>query len=119
MASAARRNRSYSLEAPHEIRARVRFILLHRGRTGQQQPRLDLGQGRGHHEVFPGQLEPKLTHELHVLDVLPRDLREGNVQDVEIPAADEVEKEVERSFERLDEHLQRVGRDVEIRGAAR
>ena len=102
------------LEPAHEIGARIRLVLLDRGRAGKQQPRLDLGQGRGHHEILPGELEAQLPHELHVFHILPGDLRNGNVQDVEVLTADEIEEEVEGAFECLEEYLQRVGRNVEI-----
>jgi hypothetical protein len=38
----------------------------------------------------------------------------GNVEDVEVLAADQVQQQVERALERLEEDLERLGRDVEV-----
>ncbi len=46
--------------------------------------------------------------------VLARDLGDRDVEDVEVLPADEVEQQVERAFERLEEHLERVRRNVEV-----
>ena len=46
--------------------------------------------------------------------VLPRHVGQRNVEDVEVLPADQVQQQIERSFEGLKEQLQRVGRDVQI-----
>ena len=69
---------------------------------------------RGHDEVLAGELELHLRHELDVRDVLARDLGDRDVEDVEVLPADEVEQQIERAFERLEEHLERVRRNVEV-----
>ena len=53
-----------------------------------------------------------------VRQVLDRQRRHRDVEDVEVLLADQVEQQVQRSLERLEEHLERVGRDVEIARAA-
>ena len=54
------------------------------------------------------------AHHLDVLQVLARELRHRDVEDVDVLLADQVEQQVERALEGLQEHLQRVGRDVEV-----
>ena len=80
----------------------------------QEHPGLDLGQHGGHQQVFAGELEVQLLHQLDVLHVLPRDVRDRDIEDVEILAPDHVEEQVERTLECLEEHLERLGRDVEV-----
>jgi hypothetical protein len=82
----------------------------------QQHARLDLGQDRGHHQVFGGELEAHLVHGLDVVDVLPGDLGDGDVEDVQVLAADQVQQQVQRPFEGVEDDLQRIRRDVEILG---
>ena len=51
---------------------------------------------------------------LDVVDVLPGDLGDRDIEDVEVLAADQIEQQVERPLEGLEENLQRVGRNVEV-----
>ena len=53
-------------------------------------------------------------HRLDVGDVLAGYLGDRDVEDVEVLAADQVQQQVERAFERIEDDLQRIGRDVEI-----
>ena len=74
-----------------------------------------------HKIPFPAQargrrLQAQILHQLHVLEVLARDLRDGDVEDIEVLALDEVEQQIQRPLERLQEHLQGIRRDVEILG---
>src|SRR5579871_3771758 len=78
------------LQAAHQLGARIHFLALFDGRTRQQHARFDLGQHGGHHQVFAGELQLHLLHELDVLHVLARDLGDGDVEDVQVLAADEV-----------------------------
>src|SRR5690242_21370503 len=39
-----------------------------------------------------------------------RDLGNRDIEDIEVLATDQVKKEIERPFERLEEHLERIGR---------
>ena len=54
------------------------------------------------------------AHDLDVLQVLARERRHRDVEDVEVFLADQVEQQVERALEGLEEDLERVGRDVEV-----
>jgi hypothetical protein len=80
----------------------------------QQHARLDLGERRGHEQVFAGQFELQHLHQLDVAHVLARDLGDRNVQDVQILPPYQIEQHVERALERLEKHLERLGRDVQI-----
>src|SRR5690606_14873446 len=40
--------------------------------------------------------------------------RHGNVEDVDVLLADQVQQQVERTFEGLEENLQRIRRDVQV-----
>ena len=69
---------------------------------------------RGHHQVLARKLELHLCHQLDVLHVLARDLGDRDVEDVEVLPTDQVQQEIERPFERFEEHLERVRRNVEV-----
>ena len=60
-----------------------------------------------------------VPHDLDVLEILAREPRHRNIEDVEIFLANQVQKQVERTLELLEEDLQRVGRNVEIAAEAR
>ncbi|MCY1354972.1 hypothetical protein D9M69_413730 [compost metagenome] len=45
---------------------------------------------------------------------MPRDLRHRDVEDVEVLLADQVQQQVQRAFERFQEDLERIGRDVQV-----
>ena len=97
----------------HELGPRILLVIDALG-PRQQQARLDLRQHRRHREVLGRELEPELLHQVDVFHVLPRDRGDGDIDDVEVLALDQVEKQVERPFERLEKDLQRIGRNVEI-----
>ena len=86
------------------------------GPPRQKHAGLALGQGRGHHEVFRGQFQPHVLHHLDVLDVLSRDVRDGYIEDVEVLSPYQVEEQVERPLEGLEDDLERIGWNVEILG---
>src|SRR5690606_31346128 len=102
------------LQPANQFGARVALILLRLGRTRQQHARLDLGQHRRHHQVFGSQLQAYRLHQLDISHVLAGDFRHGNVEDVDVLLADQVQQQVERTFEGLEENLQRIRRDVQV-----
>ena len=53
-------------------------------RPRQQHARLDLDQHRRHQQVFGGEFQLLLAHHLDVLQVLARELRHRDVEDVEV-----------------------------------
>ena len=92
------------LEQPaDELLARVGPLLAVRriGRlvARKQHARLDVRQRRRHQEVLAGEVQVERARRLHVLDVLPGDEGDGNVQDVQLVLLDEREQEIERPLE--------------------
>jgi hypothetical protein len=102
------------LQSPDQLCPGIIFFLVFGLRAWQQHSGLDLGQHRCHQQIFAGQLELQLFHQLDVLHVLPRDFRDGNIEDIDILTAYEVKQQVEWALECLQKNLQRVGRDVEV-----
>jgi hypothetical protein len=102
-------------QAAHQLGARVLGLgaaLLALGR--QQHARLDLDEHGRHEQVFGGQLQVAAADLVHVAQVLARDIHHGDVEDVEVLLADQVEQQVQRPLEGLQEDLQRVRRDVQV-----
>ena len=114
MSSAACLKRSYSCRRRTSSARGSPSSAFVDGRARQQHARFDLGQDRGHHQVFGGELEAHLVHRLDVVDVLARDLGDRDVEDVEVLAADQVQQQVQRTFERIEDDLERIRRDVQI-----
>ena len=114
MSSAAFLKRSYSCRRRTSSARGSSSMPSSSRRSRQQQARFDLGEDRGHHQVFGGELEPELMHHLDVIDVLARDLGDRDVEDVEVLPADQIEQQIERAFERFENDLERIRRDVEI-----
>ena len=102
------------LQPAHQFGARIFFFAGFGRRARQQQARFDLGQDRGHHQILGRQFELDVLHQADVVDVLAGDLGHRDVEDVEVLPADQVQQQVERTFERVENHLQRIGRDVQI-----
>ena len=92
------------------------LALLDRGRPRQQHPRLDLDQHRRHQQVLGRQFEVAAADLVDVVQVLAGHARHRDVEDVEVLLADQVQQQVQRALEGLEEHLQRVGRDVQVLG---
>ena len=103
------------LQAPHQLGARILFA-RHRSLGGRGSSMRDLisASVAAITRYSPGELELQLLHQLDVLHVLAGDLGDRNVEDVEVLAADQVEQQVERTFEGLEEDLERLRRDVQI-----
>ncbi len=106
------------LQATNEGDAGIFSLLLVfqlRG-LGQQQAGLYLREPGRHQQVFRRQLEVEALHQIHVLHVLGGDLQDGQVEDVELLAPDEVEQEIQRPLEGVEKHLQRIGGDEQVLG---
>ena len=102
------------LQSPHQLGARIGFLLGSALWPRQQHARFYFGKCRRHHEILARQFELHATHHVDVLHVLARDLGNGNIEDVQVLPADQVQQQVERAFERLQENLQRIRRNVEV-----
>ena len=98
------------LEQPvHQFLARILFgrNLFELGIFGQQHARLDVDQGGGHVDELGAQLDVQLESALHVLEILLRDGGNGDVVDVDLLLADQVEQQVERPIVLLQVKIQR------------
>ena len=62
----------------------------------QQHPGLDVDQGGGHHQPLPRNIDVQILHDLEVLQVLLRDVGNGNVPDIDLFLLDHVKQEIER-----------------------
>ncbi len=67
----------------------------------QQRPRLDVDQRGRHDQELTRHIQIHLLHQIDVLEVLVRDEGDRNVVDVHLMLLDEVQQQVERSFEVL------------------
>ena len=86
-------------ETVHQLRARV--FLFFRSGCGvarQQHLRLDVNKHRGHVDEFGCDVDIQLAQFLNIGKILRRDLRNGNVVDVDVLLADEVEQQIQRAF---------------------
>lgn len=83
------------LQAPHELGARILFFLpVRRHNPRQQHAGLDLRQHRRHQQILARELELQLGHHVDVLHVLTRDLRDRNIEDIQVLLANEIEQQI-------------------------
>ncbi len=100
-------------EAPHERFARIllkALVVLGGIGTRQQHARLDVDEGRRHHEELSRDVEIQLLHQRDEAEVLLGDERDGDVVDVHLVLANEVDQQVERPLERIELDPVRVRR---------
>ena len=68
-------------------------------RIGRQQHlRFDVDQRRGHVDEIGGDVDIELFELVEVIEILLGDFRDGNVVDVHLLPANQIEQEIERSF---------------------
>ena len=89
-------------------------VFLRRFGTRQERSRLEVDQRRGHHQELAGDVEIELLHQLDVLEILLRDHRDGDVVDVHLAGANEVQEQIERTLEGIEFDLVGVRRRFEI-----
>ena len=103
------------LQAAHQLGARIVLVLAVRaGGRGSSMRDLISASIAAISRYSPASSSCRSAITLDVLHVLARDLGDRDVEDVEVLAADQVQQQVERAFERLQEHLQRIRRDVQV-----
>jgi hypothetical protein len=81
-------------ELPDELLPRVLLLAPFVRLLREKHLHLDADQGRRHLEELAGQPEVQRFHEAQVLEVLLRDLGDGDVVDVDLVLPDQVEQEV-------------------------
>ena len=102
-------------QTANQLGAWVFCLLAFSGFLGRQQhARLDLNQHGRHQQVFGRQLQVGRADLVHIGQVLPRDGRHGNVQNIEILLTDQVKQQVQRAFKGLEKHLQGIRRNVQV-----
>ena len=95
-------------QAVHEFGARVFLLVGGRGRIGRKEhARLDVDQRCRHEDEFAGDVDVHLLEQVEIVEVLLGDLGNGNVVDIDLLLADEVEQQVERSLVDRDFHRRR------------
>ena len=116
MSSAAALNRSYSCRRRTSSARGSSSSSLSPGGLGSNILDLISANVAAMTKYSPAQLEFHVVHEFDVARVLDGDLGNGNVENVQVLPPDEIQQQVQRPFEGLQEDLERVGRDVEIPG---
>ena len=95
-------------QAVYELGAGVLLLLGRRRRVGRKEhPRLDVDQRGRHENEFARHVDIHLLERAKIVEVLLGDFGNGNVVDVDLLLADQVEQEVERAFVDLDLHRRR------------
>ncbi len=94
------------LEQPRDqLGARIApLIVVDVSFGGQQHARLDPRQRRRHQQVLAGDVEVELPHHVEVFEVLLGDLRDGDVGDLHLVQADQVQQEIEGPLEGREHH---------------
>ena len=102
-------------QAAHQFGTRVAgFFAVQRLARWQQHARLDLYQHRRHQQILCRQFQVAAAHLVHIRQVLARECGHRDVKDVEVLLADQIQQQVQRPLKGLQNHLQRVWRDVQV-----
>jgi hypothetical protein len=84
----------------HQIGARVCLLLFFAPfRRRQQHARLDQRESRGHDEELAGDVEIQPAHHFQIRQVLLGDRGDGDVNDLHLVLLDEVQQQIEGTFE--------------------
>jgi hypothetical protein len=114
-------------EAPHERIARIFFVHWIAGggfRPRQQELALDVDERRRHHQELAGDVQVELLHQVEIFEVLLGDDRNLDVVDVHLVLLDQMNQQIERTFEGLHLDFDRLELRLEFffvrrRGAGR
>ena len=99
-------------QPPDQLRARVLDLALVVDPARQQHAGLDPDQRRRHLQELPRPVQVVRLHAPDGVEELVGDLRDGDVEDLDVLRADQVQEEVQRAVESLqldDERLRSVG----------
>ena len=78
--------------------SRARVAILRR-RSGRERPRLDLDEGRRHHEEFASEVDVDLGDVADIFEVAIGQRVDFDVVDIDLGTADEEQQQVERTLE--------------------
>ena len=84
-----------------------RLVRFRARRVGQQQPRFQVGEPGGHHQVIGGELEPQFARRLDEGEILVGELEDRNSRQVDLLAARKLKQQVERPLEPVDIDVER------------
>ncbi len=102
-------------QAAHQLGARVFGLFAFGLLLGRQQhARLDLDEHCRHQQILGGQLQVAAADLVHIRQVLLGHPHHGDVEDVEVLLADQVQQQIQRAFKGLEEDFKRVGWDVQV-----
>ncbi len=91
----------------HQLRPRIAHFLFVQDRAfrlRQQHPRLDLHQLRRHHQELAGHFEIQGFERGEILQILPRDVDDGDVEDVDVFAVNQIQQQIERTLKDRQRH---------------
>src|SRR5439155_18956563 len=92
-------------QAVYELGARVFLVFgRRRGVRRKQHPRFDVDQRGRHENKFTRKVDIQLLEQMEIVEVLFGDPGDGNVVDIDLLLADQVEQQVERAFVDFDLH---------------
>ena len=95
-------------QAMHQLVARVLLLFGAGQRVGRQQHfRLDVDQRRGHVDEVGRDVDIELFELVEVVEILLGDFGDGNIVDVHLLLADQIEQEIERAF--VDRQIDSIG----------
>ena len=98
---AASRYFLYSSRRTHQLLPRVFQFVLHLVAPRQDLLRLDLDQQTGHRQEIAHRVDVQLLEHRQILEILVGDRRDGNVGDLDLVLAHQVEQEVHRAPEQI------------------
>ena len=102
-------------QSAHQLGARV-FGLFALGLLlgREQHARLDLDEHCRHQQILGGQLQVAAADLVHIRQVLLGHPHHGDIEDVEVLLADQVQQQIQRAFKGFEEDFKRVGWDVQV-----
>jgi hypothetical protein len=98
-------------QPPHQLGARVLELALRSGPPRQQHLRLDAYQRRRHLQELARPVQPQLLHVPYRAQELLSDLRDRDVENVDILLADQVQQQIERAREPVQLNDERAVRE--------
>jgi len=74
----------------------------------------DFNQHGGHQQIFGGKFQIAAANFIHIAEVLAGQGRHGDVKDVEVLFANQVEQKIQRALKGFQKNFQCIRRDVQV-----